>query len=392
MNLYNNKARIKIGLIVIAIVIGILSLWYTDDLVKKLAEREQKLIDLYAKGLQQIANPDNTGNMTFLFQEIIEANNSIPVILTDEKFNPVSYKNITPPTKLNEPDQKKWLKKRVTEMREGHEPILVDYEELGFKNYIFYENSYLLKELTYYPYIQLGAIAGLVLLGFLAFSYSKKSEQNKLWVGLSKETAHQLGTPLSGLMAWVEILKNDERLDGDEVIHEIDKDVQRLAMITERFSNIGSLPSLKAEPLEDCLQSMIDYLSKRTSGKVEISLKNQLGKDTTVQMNRPLFEWVIENICKNAIDAMSGVGKLHLEILASEKNNMVAIDIKDTGKGIPKADFKRVFMPGVTTKQRGWGLGLTLVKRIVEEYHNGKIFVKSSEQGKGTTFRILLKH
>lgn len=374
-------------LLLVALLIGLSTLYYTDVLVKNLSEREKKQIDLYAKGLRFAISSENSGNMNFLFESIIENNNSIPVILADENSKPVSTKNVYIDSTWTEKQKGKYLQKQIEEMRSQYEPIVVDYPGINLKNYIYYKNSKLLTQLKYYPYIQLVAISVFILISYLAFSYSRRSEQDKVWVGMSKETAHQLGTPLSGLMAWAEILKEDDRIKNDGIIAEIEKDINRLATITERFSNIGSLPSYKTEDIYELVSHIIDYLKHRVGRNIEFQVINQLGK-VELQINRALFEWVIENITKNAIDAMGGKGKLTITL--STINKQTVIDITDTGKGIPQNQFKKVFQPGFTTKQRGWGLGLTLVKRIVEEYHEGKIFVKSSEIGKGTTFRIVL--
>ncbi|HEY8400905.1 MAG TPA: HAMP domain-containing sensor histidine kinase, partial [Cytophagaceae bacterium] len=363
------------------------SIYYTNTLVKKLAEREEKLIDLYAKGLQFAVDPDNNGNLTFLFQEIIEANNSIPVILTDEFENPISDKNISFPKKASEAEIKEILKKEIQLMKAEHAPIVVEYA--GIKNYIFYRNSYLLTQLVYYPYIQLTVIAIFAIIAYLAFSYSRNAEQNRVWVGLAKETAHQLGTPLSSLMAWVELFKSNPNYQNDEIVAELEKDVNRLEMITSRFSNIGSVPILNNENIECAITTGVNYLRNRISDKIVFSIESELPPETTAKINKPLFDWVIENICKNAADAITGPGFINIKI-SGIADNKIAIDISDSGKGIPRSKISDVFKPGYTTKKRGWGLGLTLVKRIVENYHKGKIFVLSSEVGKGTTFRIII--
>ncbi|HSZ25923.1 MAG TPA: HAMP domain-containing sensor histidine kinase, partial [Cytophagaceae bacterium] len=264
---------------------------------------------------------------------------------------------------------------------------VIDYSELGFKNFIYYKNSRFLTQLKYYPYIQLSIIGALGIIAYVAFSYSRNAEQNRVWVGLAKETAHQLGTPLSSLIAWVEILKSMP--ENNEMAVELEKDVQRLEMITARFSNIGSSPAPTNENVIAAVNDVVDYLRSRTSIKVLMKVQSEVSTDSTMKINKPLFDWVLENICKNGIDAMDGIGQLTLKI--SEENNKIAIDISDTGKGIPRSKFKDVFKPGYTTKKRGWGLGLTLVKRIVENYHHGKIFVLESELGKGTTFRVLIE-
>lgn len=389
IDLYNIRSKFKIIILLIALIIGAVSIFYTNQLVKKLAAREEKLIDLYAKGLKYVADPENNGNLTFLFQEIIEANNSIPVILTDENEVPISDKNVDFPKKKMSPEEKQqFLISEVKEMKAEHAPITVEYAP-GFRNLIFYKNSFLLTQLVYYPYIQLTIIAIFAIIAYLAFSYSKNAEQNRVWVGLAKETAHQLGTPLSSLMAWIELFKVDPKFQDNEVVSELEKDVSRLEMITNRFSNIGSVPTLSHENVFQAIQQTVNYLKTRVSSKVKFSIVNSLPTEIRAKLNKPLFDWVIENTCKNAIDAMEGVGYITISI-SSYNDDKISVDISDTGKGIPKSKIKEVFKPGYTTKKRGWGLGLTLVKRIVENYHKGKITVLSSEIGKGTTFRILL--
>ncbi len=387
MDIYNNKSKFKIAILVISLLVGIGSIYYTQTLVQKLAQREQKLIDLYAKGLQYAVDPKNNSDLTFLFQEILDSNSTIPVILTDEKGIPQSYLNIDIPKNASEEEKQKLLALEIEEMKTIYPPIVIDYSELGFKNFIYYKNSHFLTQLMYYPYIQLSIIAALGIIAYVAFSYSRNAEQNRVWVGLAKETAHQLGTPLSSLIAWVEILKSMP--ENKETAIELEKDVQRLEMITARFSNIGSSPAPSNENALDAVNDIINYLDSRTSKKVHFIVRSEVPPTTTIKINKPLFDWVLENICKNGIDAMEGIGNLTLKI--SEVSDKIAIDISDTGKGMPRSKFKDVFKPGYTTKKRGWGLGLTLVKRIVENYHNGKIFVLESEPGKGTTFRVLME-
>lgn len=382
----DKKNALKFGLLTLAISIGFSSLLYTHSIVKKLALREQKLIDLYAKGLEAAITSDNSGNLTFLFQEIIEANNSIPVILTDENKVPISQKNLNLPNYFSENEQKKFLAEKVKQMEEKYDPIMVKIEGIEFVNYIFYEDSDLLNQLKFYPYVQLTAIGILMLLSYWALNYTRKSEQNKVWVGLAKETAHQLGTPISGLMAWIELLKMNTSVENSTLV-EMEKDIFRLATVTERFSNIGSFPQLKNEDVVASIQNIVDYLDKRSSHNISFEFIHEENEVRT-WINRPLFEWVIENLCKNAIDSISTKGKI--EITLKTEPNKLTIDVKDTGKGMSKNQMKKVFQAGYTTKQRGWGLGLTLAKRIIEQYHNGSIFVKESELGKGCTFRIEL--
>jgi two-component system, sporulation sensor kinase E len=387
VDIYNNKSKFKIAILVVSLLVGVSSIYYTQSLVKKLAQREQKLIDLYATGLHYAVDPNYNNDLTFLFQEILDSNSTIPVILTDEQGIPQSHLNIRFPKNADEKAQQAFLLKEIEEMKKVYPPIVIDYSEFGFKNYIYYKNSYFLTQLMYYPYIQLSIIAALGIIAYVAFSYSRNAEQNRVWVGLAKETAHQLGTPLSSLMAWVEILKSMP--ENKEVAHELSKDVQRLEMITARFSNIGSSPTSTNETAVEAVRDVLDYLDSRTSDKVRFVLQSDLADGTTIKINKPLFDWVLENICKNGIDAMDGIGQITIRL--SEVGQRIAIDISDTGKGIPRSKFKDVFKPGYTTKKRGWGLGLTLVKRIVETYHRGKILVLESESGKGTTFRVLIE-
>jgi signal transduction histidine kinase len=358
--------------------------------VNKLVEREQKLIDLFAKGLQSVAKAEDAENLTFLFQEIIQANSSVPVILTDSEQNPISHKNVDIDSTWNETQVKAYLQVKMLEMKKMYQPIEIEYIP-GYKNYIYYQNSTLIQQLKYYPYIQLTVIFLFVMLGYLVFNNSRRAEQNRVWVGMSKETAHQLATPISSLIAWLEIFKHDENFSHPEAVEEIEKDIKRLETITSRFSNIGSVPVLKKENLQETITQSVDYIKVRVSEKVkfELEIANSI-QQQNIEINKALFDWALENIIKNAIDAMSGIGKITIQVIEIE-NARIAIDISDTGKGMSKKQIKKVFEPGFTTKQRGWGLGLTLTKRIIEEYHKGKVFVRTSDMGKGTCFRMILK-
>ncbi|CAN5447315.1 HAMP domain-containing sensor histidine kinase [soil metagenome] len=393
ISLYQNKFALKVAIIVVSIIIGFVSIYYTNLLVEELKEREQRLIELYANTLEYTINENNNENLAFIFQEIIVGNNSIPVIVTDNNGVPAFDKNISYPATFTSLEKNQVLARELDIMRQEHEPIVITFKnqfgETDNHQYVYYRNSNLLNQLTYYPFIQLSVIAVFALLAYLAFSYSKTAEQNRVWVGLAKETAHQLGTPLSSLMAWVEFFKTEPHYKDSEIVTELNKDIQRLDMITSRFSNIGSVPVLKEEYIYEAIKDIIGYLQPRISTKVNINI-NSTEPGLTAMINKPLFDWVIENLCKNAVDAMSGVGTININI-QKENHDKVLVDISDTGKGIPKSKLKQVFQPGFTTKKRGWGLGLTLVKRIIENYHRGKIFVKSSEVDVGTTFRIVLR-
>lgn len=393
IDLYQNKSTLKYLVLIISLVIGTASIYYTNLLVADLKEREQELIQLYANTLEYAANENNSDNLIFIFQEIIVANNTIPVISTDAEGNPTLDKNVAVPEGLSEEGKQQFLRKELKVMHEEHEPIEITLRysngEVYDYQYVYYKNSYLLTQLQYYPYVQLTVIAVFGVLAYVAFSYSKTAEQNRVWVGLAKETAHQLGTPLSSLMAWMEYFKTEPKLAEMGITQELSKDIRKLEMITARFSNIGSVPILKEENLYQVITATISYLQPRISTKVKIEV-HQITEGIVAKINKPLFDWVIENLCKNAVDAMSGIGKIEIRILRGSEGR-VYVDISDNGKGMTKASAKRVFQPGFTTKKRGWGLGLTLVKRIIENYHKGKILVKSSGIDEGTTFRIVLK-
>jgi signal transduction histidine kinase len=391
MDIYSNRSTFKLVIIIFALLIGGISVVYTNSMVSKLAEREKKLIDLAAKGYKEIAGMEFTSSQGFLFREIIAANNSIPVILTDGEGTILSYRNFEVPEGMDAKNTDAFFKKQLEEMRAEYKPIPI--EIAGLKQFIYYKNSTLIRQLKFYPYLQLAVIGLFILMGYLAFSLSRNAEQNRVWVGLAKETAHQLGTPISSLLAWAEYLRTKPEIMNEGIVDEMDKDIQRLLMITARFSSIGSEQKTELIDLVEVVKTAVSYLRSRVSQKVNItvSVKQDVGEEVLAYINRPLFEWVIENICKNAVDAMAGAGKLDIEITELPEGN-VQMDITDTGKGIPKNQFKRVFEPGFTTKKRGWGLGLTLARRIIEQYHKGKIFVKWSEPGKGTTFRIMLRN
>lgn len=367
----------------VSLLIGAGSIWYTNSLVEELRERERRQIELLSSALEYAAS--TAENLTFINQEIIQQNYSIPIIMVDPNGNPFEYRNIIFKKNATAQDSAKTLEEELIEMKEEYEPILLEEADI----HVYYRNSELLLNLKYYPYIQLAVILIFGALAYALFNQSKIAEQNRVWAGLTKETAHQLGTPIASLMAWIDYLRNSPVWEENkEIITEMDKDVVKLRMVTERFSSIGSKPVIQAENLYQIIEETISYLRPRISTKVELIIKAD-SQDLDAMMNKPLFEWVVENICKNAVDAMKGKGKITLELL-QDSDKFVIIDITDTGKGMEKKMYRRVFNPGFSTKQRGWGLGLTLAKRIIESYHGGKIYVKSSEVGVGTTFRIIL--
>ena len=376
-----------------AIVISFGSILYTNSLVEQIREREQRQIEIYASSLEFLANESENVNFFLILDEIVTANHSIPVILTDEEENPEEYRNLSKADKIPAGnDRNQFLKSEIAAMKEAHPPIEVTLKDdedniYGFK-YIFYKNSFLLSQLRYYPFVQLSVIGLFSVITFLILNYIRRVEQDHVWVGLAKETAHQLGTPLSSLMAWSEYFKGQFQGEHEALI-EFDKDVDRLRVITDRFSSIGSEPQLTNHNLTDVIDEIVIYLQKRLSTKITMTVASFPNRDIEAKINQSLFAWVIENLCKNAADAMEGKGSIHLSVLRANEGR-IAIDVQDTGKGIPKSQVKYVFRPGYTSKKRGWGLGLTLAKRIIEQYHRGKIFVKQSESNKGTTFRIYL--
>ena len=359
--------RIKIILVVAAVLIAVASLLISHFLVRDLSNEEHHRMEVWAQALHALNAADETTDLS-LVVSVMEGNNTIPVIVMNDEGEITDYRNIEDTTRIES---------YARRMIRSGDTIHVDGQ------IVCYDESIMLKRLSAWPYIQLGIVLVFVVVAIFALLSSKRAEQNKVWVGLSKETAHQLGTPVSSLMAWVEMLK--EQYPEDDLLPEMDKDVKRLQLIAERFSKIGSLPEPVESSMNEVLEHVVDYMDRRTSNQVQM-VKNFPNHDVIVKMNASLFEWVVENLCKNAVDAMEGKGMIMLTLTDDEQS--VTIDVQDTGKGIKKKDINNVFTPGFTTKKRGWGLGLSLAKRIVEEYHKGRIFVKQSEIGKGTTFRI----
>lgn len=381
MNIYKQKKRWQFYLFISAVIIGIASLFYTNQLVKKLTREERKKAEMLAEAWTQIvnSNPDDA-NLDF-YAGIIEDNVSIPVIVTDSQNNVLFTRNLDS-MRMENP---RYMARKLKKMKEHALPIIIVLSPAE-KQYLYYSRSVLLSQLLHYPFIQLGTVLLFILVAYFAFRISRRYEQNQVWVGMSKETAHQLGTPISSLLAWLEMMKI--RNSDKEMLTELEKDVKRLEKITDRFSRIGSKPVLVRENITEVIDTAVYYIKTRSSDKIRFTIKYPPG-DIMIPLNAALFEWVIENLCKNAIDAMQGEGEI--EIALSDFTQVVYIDIRDTGRGIPKSMFQTIFRPGFTTKKKGWGLGLSLTKRIVEEYHDGRIFVHQSDLNKGSIIRIVLK-
>ena len=387
---YQSNTNLKWVVLAVSVVISIGSIYYTNKLVKQLKLRERQQVELFARALEYTLNDESNDNILFITDEIIFKNNSVPTIWITREGE-YQYRNVEIDSSWSETRKKRALEAQINEMKSLYEPIKMTYRENGIVEdygYVYYKNSFLLKQLIAYPYIQISVIAIFGFIAYLAFNYSKAAEQNRVWVGLAKETAHQLGTPLSSLMAWMEVIRDDPDMNKNGMVGELEKDIQKLRMVTERFSSIGSIPILKNENIVLLVNNVVNYLRPRVSSKVKMEVFT-LSENISAMVHAPLFEWVIENLSKNAVDAMGNSGTIAIKILRGS-DNKVFIDISDTGKGIPRSKIDTVFKAGFTTKKRGWGLGLTLAKRIIETYHNGKIFVKSSEENMGTTFRIAL--
>lgn len=379
MKLFNKATFIKYIFIFVAVVITV-SFWIvSNEIAKDLAVEERQKIELWSNALEMAASGDDGGELN-LTLKILSSNKTIPVILCDDDDNVLLTANVDVPVE----DSLLFLQKTIHSFKRTNAPIVIQNDE--FKQYVYYGDSYTLKRLQYFPFIQIGILTIFVCVSFLAFLSIKNAEQNRVWVGLSKETAHQLGTPISSMFAWVDYLKSKD--SGSLIFLEMEKDVMRLQMVADRFSKIGSRPSPERMDVSSQVIQSVSYLEKRISKKVEF-LFNIPDCPIYANISSSLFSWVIENLTKNAVDAMEGVGKISYSV--SQSDSMVYVDITDTGKGISRSKYKQIFSPGYTTKQRGWGLGLSLTKRIIEDYHKGKVFVKHSELGVGTTFRIELK-
>ena len=378
--------QVKIILVVAAIAIAVVSLVASNILTKDLARQERTKMEVWAEAMRALSQADENTDLALVLK-VLNDNNTIPVVVLDNDENVTDFRNVVINAK-NYKDSLLYVSAMAKRLKNNKQNIRIQLSDAS-NEYIdvCYDDSLMLKRLVLYPYVQLGVVMLFVVVAIFALLTSKRAEQNKVWVGLSKETAHQLGTPISSLMAWTTILK--ETYPDDDLLPEMDKDVKRLQLIADRFSKIGSLPEAVPVSLSEVLDHVIDYMDRRTSKKIQL-IKVFPADNIIIRLNASLFEWVIENLCKNAVDAMGGEsGTITLRV--ETVGERVVVEVSDTGKGIKKKDMRNVFRPGFTTKSRGWGLGLSLAKRIVEEYHNGKIFVKSSELGKGTTFRIELK-
>lgn len=383
MQWIDRMRQVKILLVVMAVVMSVGSLVISHFLVRDLKREEQRKMEIWAEAMRSLNSADEYTDLTLVLT-VLNSNSTIPVVVLDREGEVQDYRNI-PLREGSDEEQMRAVKRKAQSMMGAGRVIRVYLSSTDYME-ICYADSLLLRRLAWWPYVQLGLVFVFVVVAIFALLSSKRAEQNKVWVGLSKETAHQLGTPISSLMAWQEMLR--EAYPDDELLPEMGKDVERLQRIAERFSKIGSLPELRPESLNEVLSAVTQYISRRASNRVRLTCAVPQ-QPLIVPMCSSLFEWVVENLCKNAIDAMDGQGSITLT--ASTEGALAVVEVADTGKGIPKNKFRTVFTPGFTTKKRGWGLGLSLAKRIVEEYHHGRIYVKNSEVGRGTTFRIELK-
>lgn len=387
-----NRSNIRILLFAfIALLITAGSLIYSNHIARQLLGQEEQRIARYATSLSYLGNesPD-PGECDAIIASTITENKTIPVIQVNSEGGIDHAINLGIPEDIDPEERKKQEKEYLDDLIQRGYPEPIEIEFLGSKQYIYYDESPMLKRLRYYPYLQLLVILLFFVIVFVSFFVAQRSEQNKVWVGLAKETAHQLGTPVSSLMAWIELLKMraEDNPKDLELISELEKDVHRLTMVAERFSKIGSKPELEPISLSEFVDRAADYVRKRMSARVDLQVKNEAEPMAKIRVNPALFEWVVENLLKNALDAIPGEGFIHIHV--RDRGREYWIDVQDSGKGIPRNQFKQVFRPGFTTKKRGWGLGLSLTRRIVENYHKGRIFIKHSEVGKGTTFRVVI--
>mgnify|MGYP001552065755 CR=1 FL=1 len=380
IDVYSRKNTWKFLLFLCATAIGILTLLYTETFLKKLRVEEEKRLLLWAESVNTINRSPSDAELN-LASLLIESNTTIPLIMTDAEGGIISHRNLDP----NRVEDSVYLRKQLDVMRAEHDPIEVPFDE-GQVNLIFYRNSNLLTQLRLYPMVLLAVIAMLVGVAYLAFSSSRRAEQDRVWTGLARETAHQIGTPLSSLIGWVHLLR-EQKVD-EMITDEMERDVHRLERITDRFSKIGSVPELQEQDVRDLVERSVDYLRVRVAKRIALHFEHPREGEWLVRVNAPLFEWVLENLIRNAVDALEGKGEVFVQMQSG--NQYVRIQVRDTGKGMSAAQVRRAFRPGYTTKKRGWGLGLTLAYRIIEQYHNGSISVAQSEPGKGTTMQVKL--
>ncbi|HEY1165577.1 MAG TPA: HAMP domain-containing sensor histidine kinase [Chitinophaga sp.] len=373
----------KFVLVSMAVVIIVATIWFVSSLSQRIQEEETKKVATWVEANRELlqASPDANLNLAV---EIVTTNTTIPLILTNEFGQIIDNRNLDTAKIASHP---KYLQEQLNIFKKKHPPFIMEVDaKQKIYNYIYYGDSLILKQVRYYPYIQLLVVTLFIVVVLFALSSTNRATQNLVWVGLAKETAHQLGTPLSSIEAWLEILKDNP--DNTNMVTELGKDVDRLKLITDRFSKIGSVPKLEEKNLVEQIQHMVTYIRKRAPQKVQFTVHAR-DIDIPAMISPPLFDWVVENLLKNALDAMEGKGAIDIYIESHPAD--IIVDIADTGKGIPKAYYEKVFKPGFSTKKRGWGLGLSLAKRIIEDYHKGRLYVKSSELTKGTTFRILLR-
>lgn len=379
LDVYKNKNAWKFVLFLTAVLIGAGTLWYTETFLNVLRHEEQKSVQLWAQAVNIVNNPGVDSEL-LIVTSVLTQNTTIPRILTDEHNQIITYRSLDE-KKVNDPG---YLAETLEEMKSQHEPIIIQLPS-GEVNYLYYQESTVLTQLRVYPAVLLGVVSLFIIVAYLAFSSARRAEQDRVWTGMAKETAHQIGTPLSSLMGWIEILRAQEV--DEAILKEMSNDVDRLGMITDRFSKIGSMPNRKEMDIVAVTRETFDYLRARTSNKIDLQFEAPQG-EILVELNKQLFSWVIENLVRNAIDAIEAPGFIRVEVGATP--NAVRIDVEDSGKGMNAATQRAIFRPGFTTKSRGWGLGLSLAKRIIAEYHGGRIFVLKSEPGLGTTFRILI--
>lgn len=398
MNPYQQRKRWKYSLLAFAVVIASGSLFYTRYLVSTIRQSERTRAQVWGLSIKQIFSSDDNDFLSYVFA--VRDSLTVPAIIVDDKGTFITTRGLDStktyiqipelpgmkgkPAKKYDPE---YFKTVLENMKLQHEPIRL--KVFGANWYVYYEDSFVLRQLKVFPYIQLSVIAIFLLVAYTAFNTSRKSEQDQVWVGLAKETAHQLGTPISSLMAWVELMKEKFNAEEDPLIAEMENDIKRLEIVADRFSKIGSKPILEEHSVYDVIKDFVDYFKIRVSNKIHFEITGN--QNLQAGLNIPLFDWVLENLLKNAVNAIDNAGNIKIDISKSKTKNHVYIDVSDTGRGIPRSKFDTVFQPGYTTRKRGWGLGLSLTKRMVENYHNGHVFVKDSEVGKGTTFRIILK-